>query len=485
QWIKDPLFDYNISQNWTSSKSGDIRDIELTEDIGYVNYIVIGDNNSASYINNPPLDSNWTKMRDPDHPQFPEDTTTGSENADSGIDGDGAFAYHTWDENVGNQLGQDPGVLWKRNITLPVNISDYTITSAVLSTIINASPIKVPAGQSPENKTEGSEQGRGDYVYFFIRISDLSGNYTYEVANYINEGDFYLPDSPMNNVTESDLIFYLSSVIQDGCNFTITMGINFWCEDNEWTDVDEWEHARIKSLNLSLSYQKKINPDTHAYWSQTSDLFNGRPFIINEAKLYFQYKIDSKWPLNDSPNSEFKININNNTHSETIKLSTANITFEDAKPGGFNVIPILVKNAIIKLSLEVYLADEFILADNLTMSIDNVTLYINRTILNQTAVEEEGIPPLFIPPGPDWTPVVYLLIAIIAGVLVVFGAYQGYFKYPPTIRKIRKLKKKIKKRKAKKPITISKRDLIIQSQLQNQLKTIEFEKISKGKSLKK
>ncbi len=483
QWIKDPFFDFNISQNWTNSKTEDISDIDLTEDIGYVNYVVVGKNMNENYINNPPLASDWTMMRDPDHPTFPNDTTI--EPTEIGycwIDSNGAFANHSWNENAGDQLGQDPGVIWKRNITLSNNISDYTITSAELSTLISASP-----NTNVEDYNEGSQTGRGDYVYFFIRISDLSGNYTYEVANYINEGDTNLPDTPMNNVTESDLIFYLSSVLEnDGFNFTITMGINFWCEDNEAWDVDEWAYTYIKAINLTFSYDKNIDQNTRGSWSQISENLtaNEKDFIINEANLSFQYKIDSLWPVNKSPNSEFKIIINDNIYPETIKLTSANTSFEDAKSGGFNVIPLLVKNENISLSLEVNLADNFILTDNLTLSIDNITLYINRTILNVTIIEEKENIPIFNPSATDWTPIIYLLIAVIAVLLISFGAYFGYFRYPPIIRKIRKLKKKIRKRKAKKPIQTSKRELIINSQLYNQLKTVDLEKILKDMPLK-
>ncbi|NVM02723.1 MAG: hypothetical protein HWN67_10325, partial [Candidatus Helarchaeota archaeon] len=243
-------------------------------------------------------------------------------------------------------------------------------------------------------------------------------------------------------------------------------------------DEDDWEYTRIKSLNLTFSGQKKTDQNARGSWSQTTDVLNGRDLIINEARLYFQYKVDSAWPVNDSPNSEIQILINNNTHSETIKLSTADTTFQDARSEGFDVTNLIVQKQNILLSLEVYLADNFILAQNQTISIDNVTLYISVTV-------KEKPPPLFNPPGQDWALIVYLLIGAIGGIVVVIGLYQGYFKYPPMIRKIRKLKKKIKKRKAKKPVLTTDRDYIIQSQLQNQLKTLDIEKISKGRSLKK
>jgi len=80
-------------------------------------------------------------------------------------------------------------------------------------------------------------------------------------------------------------------------------------------------------------------------------------------------------------------------------------------------------------------------------------------------------------PGPDWSWLVYVLVGAIAGLTVVFTLYQTHFKYPPMVRKIRKLKKKVKKAKKTKPILVNKRDEIINKELQNQIKGIEYDVI--------
>ncbi len=467
QWIKNPLFNSPINQYWSTSKGGDLTDMELTEDTGYVNYVVMGDNRTENYINNPPEINNWTMVHDPDHPTFPNETLSGTENAWSGIVGDGAFSNHSWREGGPNQLGQDPSVLWKRNITLPVNFTDYEITSASLSTNINASPLS-----NVENAGDGSYQGRGDYVRFFIRVSDLSGNITYEIANYLHEGDSDLSDTPMNNVTDTDLMFFLSSVLQeDGYNFTLTMGINFWCEDNEGTDNDEWEYTYIKEFNLHFTYHKKINQFTYARWDQVGDRLNGRDFRINEAKLYFQYKTDTNW-THYSNNSEFRIVINSSTHSETIKLTLANSTFQDAKFIGFDVTNLMIKNDNIRVSLEVYIADNFPLEENLTISIDNVSLYISRTII---------IPPdlsslllLWPVTNPNW--MIFFLIIMIIVFSILFSAYQTYYRYPPTVRTLRKLRKDIKGNKFDKPASVKTRENLIQNHLDKKLKGFALKK---------
>ncbi|MFX1500334.1 MAG: hypothetical protein ACFFDH_05135 [Promethearchaeota archaeon] len=78
-------------------------------------------------------------------------------------------------------------------------------------------------------------------------------------------------------------------------------------------------------------------------------------------------------------------------------------------------------------------------------------------------------------PGPDLSWIIYVLGAGIVGLVTFFTLYQTHFKYPPLVRKIRKLKKKIGKAKSTKPILVNKRDEIINNELQNQIKNVEYE----------
>jgi len=472
QWIKNPLFDPPIDQYWSTSKTGDLSDIDLTEDTGFVNYVVIGDNRTENYKYNPPQVNDWTMMRDPDYAAFPNDTVNASgENAWCWIDNEGAFLNHTWHEEAGDEVGQISGALWKQNKTLPVNMTDYEITSASISALVNASPstnIEEP-GEGPGAQFQGS----GDYIKFFIRISDISGNLTYTIAYYKYYDDINLSDTLMSNVTESDLIFFLSSVLQsDGYNFTIVMGINVWCEDNDVLDNDDWYYIRIKSVNLSFSYRKKINQFTIGKWTQISDRLGGGNFLIDEAKLYFQYKIDTSW-TSQSPNSEFRITINNNTHAETIKLSTANGSFQDAKVCGFDVTNFIAKNENISVTIEMYIADNFPLSSNITVSIDNVSLFITRTFI---VIPDISPLLLFLPPLPlPWF--LYFLILIIIILSVSFAAYMQFFRTPPPVRKVKRLKSAIKKGKVDKPLKVDSREVIIQKEFQKKLKSLPLGKV--------
>ncbi len=78
-------------------------------------------------------------------------------------------------------------------------------------------------------------------------------------------------------------------------------------------------------------------------------------------------------------------------------------------------------------------------------------------------------------PGPNLSWLIYVLAGGIVGLVSIFTLYQTHFKYPPMVRKIRKLKKKVRKAKKTKPILVNKRDEIINNELQNQIKSIEYE----------
>ncbi|KKL67148.1 hypothetical protein LCGC14_2137890, partial [marine sediment metagenome] len=92
-------------------------------------------------------------------------------------------------------------------------------------------------------------------------------------------------------------------------------------------------------------------------------------------------------------------------------------------------------------------------------------------------------------PSADLSWLVFVLIGAIVGLVSIFVLYQSYFKYPPLVRKIRKLRKNIGKgKKTIKPIEISKREKIIESELKAQTNLLEVESIpvdDKSKDLKK
>ena len=401
QWLNNTSLDYPNVPSWYSDKSGDISDVEAKSGLGNVNMSIIGDTGVFN-VDDPLTDTIWLPFNNPEFPISPGVGGTpinGSSQA-------GLYITHEWNEGI-DQTRNTPSIHWKRNITMPINMSDYIITAASLEVIFNATVTAEGAGQPhiggievPGDYTEGqfplsgdTQFGIGDFATFYVQISDLNNDNTYQIARNrtTNLGQDSNPgpeiynhtDTPMDVIAEDLLISYLTSVLeQDYFNFTITLGIDIYCEDNEWNvDIDTWDNLTIRSFNLTFTYEKKIDQFTSVSWNQDadkiSDLSNDT-VVVDEAILNFKYKIDRNW-TNSSPNSEIRILFNDNQHPETVKLSTANGTFQEAKPGGFDVTALIIDE--VNLSIQVYLADEFSLDRNITISIDDVTLNISYTII--------------------------------------------------------------------------------------------------------
>ncbi|MHA2390908.1 MAG: hypothetical protein ACXAEX_02970 [Promethearchaeota archaeon] len=383
QWLDNPTLDAPIEPIWYSEFQGDISDTEAISGLGHANISVIGDTGKVS-IDESLSSTDWTAIANPDLPILPDTYE---------INSAGAYVSHLWDENL-NQTRNRPSVHWKRNISTPINISDYVITSASLDVAFNATVTVSPhsgGGIDREGDAGLDRYSTGDYAYFYVLLSDLDQTFDPIQVAFNNTGDLgrdspaisNYPDSPMNIVPEDVLISVLTSILeQDGHNFTITLGIDIYCEDNEvGADEDRWNSLIIRNFNLTFTYEKKINQFSGASWSQDADKISdvsNDTVIVNEAILNFKYKIDQDWPTS-SPNSEFRILINDNQHPETIKLSTANSTFQDAKPGGFDVTALITED--VNLSIQLFLADEFSLNQTVITSIDDIILNISYTVI--------------------------------------------------------------------------------------------------------
>ncbi len=396
QWLDNPTLDAPIEPTWYSTIEGDLSDTEALSGLGHANLSVIGDYGLMS-IDDSLNNIDWTPFNNPEFPISPD--SNGSNSA-------GLFISHEWDEGV-DQSRNSPSIHWKNNITMPVNFSDYIITSASLEVIFNASVTAVGSNPSqphiggierPGDYTEGyqpwngdTQFGIGDFATFYVLISDIGNENSFQIA--LNRTTDLGQDTPeinnyadtlMNTIPEEILISYLTSVLEDdNFNFTITLGIDVYCEDNEWNvDIDTWDLLTMRSFNLTFTYEKKINQFSSISWNQNadkiSDLSNDT-VIVNEAKLNFKYKIDQNWPAASSPNSEIRILINNNPHPETIKLSTATSVYQLAKPGGFDVTSLITDD--VNLSIQLFLADSFGLNRTISTSIDDVTLNITYTII--------------------------------------------------------------------------------------------------------
>jgi hypothetical protein len=244
-------------------------------------------------------------------------------------------------------------------------------------------------------------------------------------------------DTLLDPVPKNILISYLNSILQyDDFNFVITLGIDVYCEDNEYNvDIDTWDMLLMRSFNLTFSYKKKIDQQTSYSWEQVGNAITGTNVQITEANLNFKYKIDRPWPAVDSPNSEIRVLLNNNSMAESVKLTRANNSFQIAKVGGYNVKSLILRGVNITLAIQVYMADEFGLDQNITISIDDVYLTISYIeifpdILNQ-----------------PWIFAALLVFASVAtaGLGGYFIAYQRVLKYPRPVRKVMKYKRTLRR----------------------------------------
>ncbi|MGB5912211.1 MAG: hypothetical protein WBH31_13540, partial [Promethearchaeia archaeon] len=211
--------------------------------------------------------------------------------------------------------------------------------------------------------------------------------------------------------------------------------IRIKCIDNFNYDRDRWDSLRIKACNLNFTYEKKINQFTRLSWNQVGNEISGDNVYIAGANLTFKYKINQDWPEALSPSSEIRILLNNNSHSETINLNLATTSFQDAKPEGFNVGYLILKDVNITLSIQLYLADEFLFNGTIMVSIDDVYLNISYITVYDDFLSEPEIFRLL------------LILALIAGTVVgaYFILYQRIFKYPLPVRKVRKYRKTLNK----------------------------------------
>lgn len=451
-WLDNPTFEDPIEPTWFSESKGDLSDLNASTSTGQVNFEILGEQNISSNITGTPQSLEWA--------DFNNTYFIRPDNDDLNIYG--CEASHEYQESI-DQSRNRPSVHWRKNVTMPVNMTDYIITSATLTSVVNGS-----ADTDLETPNDDlSFDGAGyfatyyDYARFYVKISNLDYENLFEVAHYqtvdLGEGDqtrqatgviSYLNDTIMTVINESILIFYLSKALEhDNYNFGITLGIDIYCEDN-YNDLDRdiFYSLLIKSCNLTFTYEKKMNQLTSLSWNQVGDTINGSNVEVTEAILNFKYKISENWLAILSPNSEIQIIINNRTHSETIKLSSATTVFQEAKIGGFDLIDITPPYENLSLSIQVLIADEFGLDRLFVISIDDVYLEISYT---------EFFPdPIPIPEPPIFW--ILLIIATIATALIgsYLVAYQRVLKYPKPVRKVRKYRRTLKsENQPSKPIT--------------------------------
>jgi hypothetical protein len=438
-WLINPTFEDPIETNWFSTRIGDLTDINASTSPGFANYEILGGYGVFSNVTDTPLASDWEEFNNT-YFILPDGTHEINEN--------GCEASHEFQENT-DQSRNRPSVHWRRNITMPVDMSDYIITSASISAIVNGSGDTNLETPSDDLSYDGAGYFATyyDYARFYIKLSNLDYINLYEVAYFqtvdLGIGDQfrqtigvidYLNDTFMTFIDEPTLIFYLTKALEtNSYNFGITLGIDIYCEDNyNAADRDTFYSLLIKSVNLTIGYEKKINQLSSISWNQQAPEINGSNVKITESNLKFNYSVNELWSDNISSNSEIRILINNKLHSETIKLTTAIQTFQEAKSGGFNLIDITFPYEVLNISIQLFLADEFGLGNVYIFSIDDIYLEISYT---ETIID----------PGGNPEPLIFRIllgIAIVVGICIggYFIAYYKILRFPKPVRKVRKYK---------------------------------------------
>ncbi|MFX1242622.1 MAG: hypothetical protein ACFFA7_15340 [Promethearchaeota archaeon] len=384
QWLKNPNFNSG-GEYWSSSFTGDLNDVNASIHSGEAHYEILGDKRTYSLIADPPLALNWFERDNPNFPNRPDIYEITSE---------GCRVSHEFDDTTAIQ---NPSVQWDQNISLNVDMSDYIIKSVSIQAIVNATVDNNLdrlddyingdlARLSPNNIVD--TYSVGDYIRFFVSISDLDKNKIYEIAHFQTEqigsgdppGKDYLYDTYMISVPQDVLTFYLESVLDtDNSNFTISLGISIHTEDNvvNYWDLDNFDELMIKFVNFTFTYEKKIDQYTSISWIQKANSINGDNIKILDATLNFKYKVNMNWSETLSPNSELRILINNNELEKTIKLKDIEITFQDLNLGADLIKSYILTNVNFTFSIVIFLADTFALNQIMDFSIDDVYLTIS------------------------------------------------------------------------------------------------------------
>ncbi|MFX1448415.1 MAG: hypothetical protein ACFFCG_09820, partial [Promethearchaeota archaeon] len=449
--------DFDTEVGWISVYSGDINDVDTEIVDGGGNFKVIGETYTTTLISgiiNSTTSQSWYNSTNPEIPVYP---TQGH-----GSDESGVFASHLWAEQAGTTVNayQKTSIQWEKVITTPLNMSDYTITSASLSVLINATAkAYVGCGSGDVWHWEGVEVAgdvgmstfiEGDYIKYYVRLANLDKDVNYKVTDFqtstlgqdgaqIVDSYDYLNDTIFVADNVEDLIFFLNQVLENGDfqNFIIILGMEFNCEDNCSTDLDEFNEVYIKACNLTISYVKNINRLTTMSWKYPTERIDNKGGIIEitRSKLFFDYKIDKLWPVSLSSNSEFRILINDQEYSENINLGEADTELKQAKEGGYDIKGITPDNYDINLTIQIFLGDDFNLVENYTITIDNVYLWVSYD--------------LFFPAQRDITFLILLISALIASALLLtyLFYYRRVLRFPKQVRKVRKFRKSLKKEK--------------------------------------
>lgn len=379
-WFKNPTFESPVEQTWfwTNGTEGDNSDVEAITSSGLAGFNIIGENRTFEIVSGTPNNT----ITSPGWEQFNNSIYYLPDKAE--LNASGCYVYHRWEDDS----NQFPSVHWRKNVSIPIDMSDYKITSATLNVTFSA--IVDDNVDTPNDGAFWDNYAIGDSVTFYCQISDLGYNSpVYTIAH--NKTKFLGQNSPnvthyfnrpLATVNEIDLITALESVFEkdpDHSNFTLTLGIDIYCEDNiaPGPDDDIFESIIIKSCNFTFSCTKRVDHSTTISWNQIGNQISSQNVQVTDAKFNFKYKINTSWPI-FAPLSEMRFFINNKIYNEkTIKLTDLNTTFQNLESNGLDVLGYIKPDINISISIQIYIKDSFVSDKAFNISIDDVFLNIS------------------------------------------------------------------------------------------------------------
>jgi len=481
-WLSNSGF--SSQDSWYGSQEGgDSSDVNQSISGGSARYVINGEERTFSDISGVPKNnSDWTPVNNTEIKYEPDDYEINSK---------GCWVTHRWED--GADAAQLNAIQWDRNITLEVDMTDYNITAISLSATANAT-VNANDGANAgieilgEHET-GYQNCTGDFVRFYIYISDIYKNQEYEIAflqpddlGIDSAGEFdYLYNTSLTVLSVDNIRNLIKSLLlvdPEHKTFIFSLGIIILSEDDYNNDEDIWDELIINSCDFSFTYEKIINPLTTISWNQDGPKISSVKYnetnniTLLGASLTFQYRISEPWPSR-SPNTQIIMFINNNQNPITIYLENKGTQIYTVT---FDVLSLLsVAVDYVNFSIQLYIGDTFGENNNIIVYIDNINLFISY--------REIGVLPP-IPPGIDWTPAIIALTVGIIGAIMGLVSYILYFQYPPLVRQVRARRRKIKGgRSLKKPVEVEDRGILIRNAIRERLNVLKIEPgMSKGPS---
>ena len=155
QWLNNSEF--NIPTDpWYSNENDLTSDVEANISNGEANFIVIGKNETFSNISGTPTpEKQWRHFNN----------TIFIEPDSHDINDYGCTASHEYNEYV-DQSRNRPSAHWRRNITMPVDMSEYNITSISINALVNGT-----ASTNVEVESDGVSGVFFDYAVSYTHLT--------------------------------------------------------------------------------------------------------------------------------------------------------------------------------------------------------------------------------------------------------------------------------------------------------------------------